>query len=116
MDDQDSLFEEGLALFNAGRFFQCHEVWELAWRRASGIEKNFLQGMIQSAVALLHAERGNRRGAASVHAKARARLDTIDEVYAGIALNEFRVALANFFGTLCAGNEPPPHPQIRRIK
>lgn len=113
--DQRRIFDQGFELFNAGRFFQCHEVWEGAWRRASGGEKIFLQGMIQAAAALLHAERGNRRGAASVHAKARAKLDPLAEVYAGIALGEFRIALANYFAVAVAGKELAARPRIRRI-
>ena len=56
-------FQEGIELFNNGRFFECHEVWELVWNRADGAEKTSIQGLIQAAVAILHLQRGNREGA-----------------------------------------------------
>jgi uncharacterized protein len=107
-------FDEGLALFNAGKFFECHEAWEISWQLASGKVRVFLQGLIQAAVAILHAERGNTRGAASVYAKARAKLDPLPEIFIGIDLGEFRVALAHFFERVKAGRELPPPPRIRR--
>jgi hypothetical protein len=46
-------------LFNAGRFFEAHEVLEKAWRNG---QAHFLKGLIHIAVALLHYRRGNRHG------------------------------------------------------
>jgi len=110
-------FEQGLALFNAGRFFECHEVWEALWKRASGADRLFYQGLIQAAVAILHAERGNLRGAASTYAKARAKLDALSGEYMGIAIDGFRDALARFFAQALAGaGELPPRPKICRGK
>lgn len=108
-------FQQGLALFNAGQFFECHEVWESLWKPASGTDRLFYQGLIQAAVAILHAERGNLRGAASTYAKARAKLDTLGGEYMGIAIDGFRATLAEFFAkALAAKGELPPRPQIRR--
>ena len=70
-------FQGGLALFNSGDFFACHEVWEELWLRSSGEEKLFYQGLIQAAVAILHAERGNLSGALSTWRKACAKLDPL---------------------------------------
>ena len=55
--------QEGIALFNRGRFFDCHEVLEEVWLEFSGERKRFLQGLIQVAVALHHLRNGNRVGA-----------------------------------------------------
>lgn len=111
-------FERGLALFNRGEFFACHEVWESLWLRSSGAEKRFHQGLIQAAAALLHAERGNRRGASSTWRKAREKLDALPAIHHGVALGEFREALAAFF-TLALdradGRELPSLPKIRRL-
>src|SRR3984893_9913177 len=111
-DTEEDCFEQGLALFNAGRFFECHEVWEEVWKQSSGGEKLFYQGLIQAAVALLHAERGNLRGAASTWRKARAKLDGLPADYLGIALEEFRVALAKFFAAADDSGDIPPRPKI----
>lgn len=110
--ENEELFACGIALFNAGRFFACHEVWEQLWKHAEGSEKLFYQGLIQAAVALLHEERGNRRGALSTYKKARAKLDLMPTNCMGIALGEFRDALAEFFADI--ENAPTAaRPQIR---
>lgn len=111
--DDSELFDRGVALFNAGRFFECHEVWEELWKPASGEERVFYQGLIQAAAAILHAERGNLRGAASTYAKARAKLDNLGREYKGIALEGLRTALAEFFTqALAGGGELPARPRI----
>jgi predicted metal-dependent hydrolase len=108
------LFEQGLALFNAGRFFEAHDRWEILWRiKKNSTERIFCQGLIQAAAAILHAERGNLRGAASTYAKARAKLDPLPGAYMGIALSDLRAALAKFFAQALAGGELPPRPRIR---
>jgi uncharacterized protein len=109
------LWAEGLALFNAGRFFECHEAWEEVWKCAGGPEKLFYQGIIQAAAAILHAERGNLRGAASTFRKARAKLDPLPAAYLGIALGEFRAALEKFFAAVCAGGPLLPRPRLRKL-
>ena len=62
-EDQRKRFQEGIALFNRGQFFDCHEVLEELWLEFSGERKKFLQGLIQVAVALHHLRNGNRVGA-----------------------------------------------------
>jgi uncharacterized protein len=124
MRDRDAreLWDEGIELFNARRFFDCHEVWEEVWKRASGAEKLFYQGMIQAAVAILHAERGNPRGARSTWNKARAKLDPLAAEYMGIALRELCVAVDAFVVEAASrsldavtGRPLAPSPKIRRL-
>jgi len=114
-DAEDGRFEQGLALFNAGRFFECHEVWEEVWKRSSGGEKLFYQGLIQAAVALLHAERGNMRGAASTWAKARQKLRPLPSEHMGLALGEFRASLEEFFASASKGDFKAARPKIRLV-
>jgi predicted metal-dependent hydrolase len=64
------LFDEGVRLFNQQKFFDSHEVLEELWNRKTGIVREELQGLIQVAVALHHAQTGNRRGAAALLARA----------------------------------------------
>lgn len=113
--DAHELWAEGIELFNAGRFFDCHEVWEEVWKRTSGAEKVFYQGMIQASVAILHAERGNRRGARSTWDKARAKLESLQAEHMGIALDELRDAVAAFIAGALAGRPLGPPPKIRRL-
>ena len=52
----------GVALYNAGRFWEAHEALESVWRGAAGAERPVWQGLIQAAAAMLHRERGNAHG------------------------------------------------------
>jgi len=114
-EDAHELWTEGIELFNAGRFFDCHEVWEEVWKKAIGAEKLFYQGMIQVAVAILHAERGNPRGARSTWDKARAKLAPLPAEHMGIALGELCDAVAAFIRAALAGDPLPPPPTILRV-
>lgn len=59
----DSPFDQGLALFAAGRYFDAHEAWEQEWVRAPRAERFFLQALIHFAVALHHHAHANPEGA-----------------------------------------------------
>ena len=54
---------EGIALFNAGEYFECHEVLEDIWRAESDSVRALYQGILQIGVAYYHLHRGNWRGA-----------------------------------------------------
>jgi hypothetical protein len=60
-----NLFDQGLIFFNAGKFYEAHEVWEDLWRMTDGPARTFYQGLIQAAVGLHHLKRGNAIGARS---------------------------------------------------
>ena len=111
-------FEYGIELFNQGRFFECHEAWEEIWKRADGEAKLFYQGLIQAAVAILHAERGNFEGARSIYQKASAKLDSIPHEHMGLAVGELRVELSRFIEIACRadGGPLPAPPRLRRIR
>jgi predicted metal-dependent hydrolase len=96
-------FQHGLALFNAGRFFDAHEVWEDAWRAAPAEEKKFLQGLIQIAVALHHHSRGNSVGARLLLARAQRNLSPYPDSYAGLNLAVVRQQIAACGHALAAG-------------
>ncbi|HYR80493.1 MAG TPA: DUF309 domain-containing protein [Candidatus Dormibacteraeota bacterium] len=110
-------YEQGIDLFNEGRFFECHEAWEEIWKRSDGELKLFYQGLIQAAVAILHAQRGNLEGARSLHQKAREKLDPLADEHMGIALGEMRTALAQFIEVAIRadGNPLPAPPLLKRV-
>jgi uncharacterized protein len=113
-DDQRDYWAEGIALFNKGRFFECHEVWEEIWKRAGGEEKTFCQGVIQAAVAILHAQRGNLRGSESIWRKALAKLEKLPRHYAGIELDALRGAVDEFITSAVSGHPSTELPKICR--
>jgi predicted metal-dependent hydrolase len=55
---------EGIELFNSGRYWDAHEVWEREWMTdRKGPDSGFYKGLIQVAAGCLHYGRRNRRGA-----------------------------------------------------
>lgn len=69
------LLARAALLADAGLSFEVHELLEPRWMRAEGDERVALQGLIQVAVALHHAESGNRPGAISLMGDALAKLE-----------------------------------------
>jgi predicted metal-dependent hydrolase len=117
MKHQTDFYELGIDLFNEGRFFECHEAWEEIWKRSDGELKLYYQGLIQAAVAILHAQRGNLEGARSLYEKASAKLEKIPHEHMGLAVGELRVELMQFIeiATRSDGSELPVPPRLRRI-
>lgn len=65
------IVDEGVGLFNRGRYFEAHEHWEEHLPAVTGTERAFLEGLVQLATALhLRTQRGATRG--SEHLVARA--------------------------------------------
>ena len=114
---QADFYEHGIELFNQGRFFECHEAWEEIWKRSDGEVKLFYQGLIQAAVAILHAQRGNLEGARSLYEKASAKLDPIPPEHMGLAIAELRIELRRFIEVASRGDGSPlPNPpRLRRL-
>ncbi len=59
----DPRFVQGVTYFNAGAFFDAHEVWEDLWHDCHDATRTFYQGLIQVAVCLHHFRNRNTRGA-----------------------------------------------------
>jgi predicted metal-dependent hydrolase len=95
----DPLFEEGIKFFNAGRYFEAHEVWEDLWRQTQGPLRLFYQGLIQAAVGLHHLNQGNWNGAQGQLRKSLSKLEAYPTEYSGIhndrLIADIRRALAH---------------------
>ncbi len=84
-------------LFDAGLYFEVHELLEPWWRDARGPTRESIQGLIQIAVGFQHAANGNLPGARSLLVEGAARLDDrIDDV----DLVEFRRAVRSWVSAL----------------
>ena len=88
---------EGVAMIQAGEWYEAHEVLEVPWRQASGDTKLAIQALIQAAVSLEHLRRGNPRGAWGQWNKARKKMDALPAVILGVRLSDWREALAEFY-------------------
>lgn len=73
-EEPPPLLLEGVALFNRGLFFECHEVLEVLWRAEPGAVRALYQGILQVGVGYHHLLRGNWRGAVSLLERGLARL------------------------------------------
>jgi hypothetical protein len=58
--------QEGIALFNRGQYFDCHEVLEDAWNEEPEPIRLLYQGILQISVACYHIQNKNWRGAMKV--------------------------------------------------
>ena len=64
----------GRAAFNRGEFFAAHELWEIVWRELAGDDRVLVQGLIQIAAGLHHAQRGRTRPAVRLLARGTTKL------------------------------------------
>jgi len=109
---------EGIRLFHEHRFFEAHEAWEQAWKRAPRKQAGFYQGLIQFAAALLQWERGNARGAGDLYAEARARLARFVPRFLGLDVVGFLEGMEEFFEPFQAARRarrPPAPPRMERL-
>ncbi len=109
--DQHRL-EEGIAFFNAGKFFEAHEALEDVWRAMQGPDRDWLQAVIQVAVALHHHSTGNLAGARSVLARASATLAHAPDDFLKIDIPALREALGRWQRALADGSAVPPLPRL----
>jgi hypothetical protein len=70
----DEALAAAAALFDAGLYFEVHELLEPHWMAAGGAERETLQGLIQVAVGYQHLANGNLAGARSLLADGSERL------------------------------------------
>jgi uncharacterized protein len=108
-------FRKGVALFNARKYFEAHEVWEELWLVEPEPEKTFLQGLIQVAAACLHDSRGNISGTQSLLAAGLAKLKRFPDDHRGISLAQLRAEAEELGAASGPGNEPGAQkvPRIR---
>jgi len=116
-----SHYLQGIEHFNAGRYFDAHEIWEEIWLQSSGDTKLFYQMLIQAAVGLYHYEHGNVRGARGMHANVVDKLERLPPFLMSLDLVDFSRQFRGFFIELIEHNNeaaPPndrPRPQIQLL-
>ena len=78
------MLDKGINFFNAGHYFDAHEVWEDLWRPSGGPLRLFYQGLVQAAVGMHHLSQGNLNGARAQLAKSLDKLQQYPETFCGI--------------------------------
>jgi len=100
----------GIAQFNDGLFYECHDTLEEVWSGLRGPSRDFLQGLIQVAVGFYHLDNGNRAGAATLLRRGLSRLERYPDRHAGFALAPLRAAVGAWLAALESGAPLPERP------
>jgi hypothetical protein len=108
-DERSRRFQEGIDLFNQGRFFAAHEAWEEIWRSTTPEPRDLFQGLIQIAAALhqfldLHRTEAPRR----TLAKARRRLEPYLPAALGIDISDLLEQVGRWDAWLIHREGNPP--------
>ncbi len=111
-------FRRGVALFNAGLYFECHEMLEGVWKATAGPDKSLYHGIVQIAAAFYHYEKRNRHGARTLLAKGLQKLAGYPDRHLGVDLEAFRQTLQPWAEHLNAGAPAPagPLPKISMVE
>ena len=107
----DAALRRAAVLFDARLYFEVHEELEAVWREAGGETRRALQGLLQVAVALHHAEAGNLASTRRLLESGRAKLAAYAPSWHGVAigalLEELRV-----YETALIENDMPRAPRL----
>lgn len=104
--------EKAAALFNAELYFEVHEVLETAWGVAKGATRVFLQGLLQIAVALHHAQHGNAAGASRLLEAGRVKVLPHVPQFHGVDVAALLDAMAEWERARAAGVARPAAPRL----
>jgi len=116
----DARLREGIDLFNQGRFFEAHEIWEMLYQSAETNDKSFLEGLIQlSAACRLIDDFGEIRGPVKLIYQALIRFENYQPIYLDIKVADLAVAMEAWAKELEAsgirGQKPVPTIVVRRF-
>ena len=81
--DQSHLevIEEGILLFNAQKYWECHEDLEHHWLEEPGPLRNVYWAVIQVAAAMIHYRESNLTGARGLIYKAKQKFDRVEQFH-----------------------------------
>jgi len=86
--------EKGIRLFNEGKYFAAHEVWESPLFRAQNAQhRHFLQGLMMAAGAFSHAQNRECGGAVTLLAKSIPLLKDGVDTHPDLRVSDFITAL-----------------------
>ncbi len=105
-------YEVGISLFNAGEFFEAHDVWEEWWQDCTTADRRFFQALIQAAVALYHFGRGNYTGAARLFYSGKRYMEPYRPAYLGLDVDGFWRKMEAHLAPALGGTATGPLPVI----
>ena len=112
---RDPRLAEAIQLFNSGQWYACHDHFEELWHETGGPMRPVLQGILQVAVAHLHLERGNLRGATILLGEGLGRLHASPTRALGLDLQGTQTEVRRLLLALQAGEDPSDLPPPRLL-
>jgi len=109
----DPFLERGIALFNCGEYFECHEVLEAGWTGERGPRRLFLQSLIHMAVGFYHDGRGNTVGATRQLRKGLRKLGAYLPACEAVDTARLDREVRQVLGQIEAGEAVSMYPRIR---
>ncbi|MDL1903005.1 DUF309 domain-containing protein [Anaerolineae bacterium CFX9] len=82
--------QQAIALFNAGEYYQQHDLLEALWRDEPRRIRDLYQGILQVGVAYYQAQRGNDRGALKMLRRSQRWLASLPDVCQGVDVGMLR--------------------------
>jgi len=103
-----------IGLFNAADWYACHDLLEELWHETAGPMRPVLQGILQIAVAELHHDKENLRGATILMGEGLGRLRSSGSVALGLNLDGLRATALLRLQTLQSGGclDHVPFPKL----
>ena len=103
----DARLREGIGLFNAGRFFESHEILEQFYQGAEEANKPFLEGLIELAVAFrLYSDFGEIKGPVRMIYQALIRFENYQTTYLGIRVKDLSDVMETWAKAADADGKP----------
>ena len=90
----------GIAQFNAGQFWHCHETLEVLWRGEADPIRSLYQGILLIGVGYYHLERANVRGAVTKLEQGLARLAPFRPSCLGVDVDDLAGAVERALAVL----------------
>ena len=106
-EEERAGLRKGVAEFNTGYFFECHDTLEEVWSGIRGPARDFFQGLIQVAVGFYHLGNGNAGGASTMLRRGLGRLQKYGPSYCGLELATLRQEVAAWITRVEAGERFP---------
>jgi predicted metal-dependent hydrolase len=113
----DARLREGITLFNQGKFFDSHEVWENFYRDTDQENKAFLEGLIGLAAAYrLFCDFGEIRGSARLIYQALIRLENYQPAFLQVQVKDLCQSAEAWAKAAEAAGAKPSASDIPKIK
>ena len=89
--------EEGIRLYNKGKYFLAHEALEDAWNKEGEPARRLYQGILQAAILCMHAEKGNFQGVFKMYARTKVWLGPWPDHCRGLDIGQLKADIEEIF-------------------